>query len=772
MYELMRRALLSALLMACAIACGKKDESGPGPSSGTSETADASEALPVAEATDLTALVDLIVAEAGKLPRGQFDPAALAQELGKDPRAHFEWVRDNTWWAPYRGLLRGSKGVMLDRVGSNLDRAVLLGDLLRRSGHTVRLAHTELSAADAKQLMDKVRPIPDRRRAYKVGGPPSPEQLRILETVRTKDEVSFQEQVSESKRRADEAKKLVRTQAAKLYAAVKDAANAEEDTDERALAALRDYWWVERMDGGKWIAMDVMLPSGEVGEPLKKASETSEWKANDDAPSIPQLNWHSVQVSVVIERYENGVTSNSTVLETVLRPAAVFDRPVVFSHMPKPWPDQVPDTHTDPSALGNAAVAVREWVPFLLVGDQPVAQSGFTEDGQIIANALSPTRDVAEAGGAGFMSGFGEALGGGEAASSAITAEWIEYEIRVPGEASQRHRRRVFDLLGPVNRAGKVQDFDATTNERLIERYEALLSTTDILLQPCDFSEEYVAFLWTRDIVANQTAIRELARESNEARVVELATEVLGRLESWGPLPSFAFWRAEIGENQGAWFIDRPNVLNYRVSPSVINADRVPARGLMDVATNSIGTRQNANGFEVRVRQGVADTVAEMLTLGNDLSNSANTSFLFQANDVFERGKRIVPSDAAALQSLGWPEDTAAILAQDLDSGFMAITLPEPVSVDGRERVGWWRVSPSTGETIGVMDSGFHAEETEYSKLIELMNALNNFLQTHASRIAAARRLPVLTPGQSLLLRAAVAAERALEAFASSRQPF
>ena len=124
------------------------------------------------------------------------------------------------------------------------------------------------------------------------------------------------------------------------------------------------------------------------------------------------------------------------------------------------------------------------------------------------------------------------------------------------------------------------------------------------------------------------------------------------------------------------------------------------------------------------------------------------------------------------MRSLGWPEDVAARLIGDLDAGFMAVTLHQPVSINERQRVGWWRVALETCETIGVMDSGFHAEESEYTGLLQHINALKNFLAENADKIASASRLRVLTPGQSLLLRAAVAAERAIEAFNNSRQPF
>ncbi len=128
------------------------------------------------------------------------------------------------------------------------------------------------------------------------------------------------------------------------------------------------------------------------------------------------------------------------------------------------------------------------------------------------------------------MSGFGEALGGDAAAASSLTAEWIDYEIRVPGMPVQRLRRPVFDLLGSARRAAKAAGFDANTNELLIERYEALLSMTDILLQACNFTEDFVADLGTRSLVANQSAIRELSRERDPAKAGLLATSISERL--------------------------------------------------------------------------------------------------------------------------------------------------------------------------------------------------------------------------------------------------
>ena len=68
-----------------------------------------------------------------EIPRDTFDPQAIIDKVGKDPNKLFEWVRDNTYWVPYRGMLRGHVGVLMDRVGSSLDRSLLLAELLRRA---------------------------------------------------------------------------------------------------------------------------------------------------------------------------------------------------------------------------------------------------------------------------------------------------------------------------------------------------------------------------------------------------------------------------------------------------------------------------------------------------------------------------------------------------------------------------------------------------------------------------------------------------------------
>jgi hypothetical protein len=266
---------------------------------------------------------------------------------------------------------------------------------------------------------------------------------------------------------------------------------------------------------------------------------------------------------------------------------------------------------------------------------------------------------------------------------------------------------------------------------------------TDILLQPCNFTEDFVAHLVSKSLVANQTAIREFVRERDGAKAGALATTILERIESWGPLPDLVVWRSTLGGRTGAWFIDRPNILNYRVTLPVVNANHVSVRQLIDVATNATGIHQNSavNPFEIRLRQGVADTVAEILVLGSEVRMAENTAALFGMNDPGVDGDILIgPRAANVVREVGWPADAVARLAEDVDAGYMVVAVRQPALINERQRVGWWRVDPKSGETIGVMDTGYHADTSEEAALWERIHALRNFLENNRQRIRAARR--------------------------------
>jgi hypothetical protein len=708
------RVLLLASTLICS-ACGKKDasdvkHSGTAGSTTAVSTSNGSTA-------DVAALADSIAAAVASLPRREFDDAVLASQLGNDPQAEFAWVRDHTWWAPYRGLLRGPRGVMLDRLGSNLDRTLLLGDLLRRSGRTVRIAHAELPEALARRLIAKVSPMPDQRVGQAAATAALTQATARLMHVIPGLRDSVDREIRESRRAAEEATTLVQSEADRLAKIVGNSRAAGSAIEERAvLAAMKDHWWIELKDGSQWLAMDVLLPDSAPGTTLAAASKEFSWDTNAEYPALPEEDWHTVKIGVVVERISNGTLSVSTPLEVTLRPASVLDRQISLVHVPMPWPDKLPDPKADPNAVGNAAVNVRTWIPVLRVGSESSLQSAVSDGGDLVTNPLDPQKAVSGAAGGSLFSGLDTALAGGEMAPSYMTAEWIEYETHVPGERPTRVRRPIFDLLGPAKRKAPESGVDVTSNDQMVRRYEALLSRTDILLQPCALTEEFVTDLMASGVVTERNAIRRLAQNSDATARKDATKSVLMRMNPWGPLPDLALWRAALASRPADSFIGRPNILNYRMTRPVVNSDKTPIRELVDLATNDVAVRPASakEAFDIRLSQGVADTVAEMTILGGNRGAVTNTASMFAnsaANNV--ANFFIKPDDKKLFHNLNWPDYAAATLSEDLQGGYAAVVLAAPVTSNGKPRLGWWRVDPVSGATVGVIDDGYHAGAVE-----------------------------------------------------------
>ena len=685
----MRKLLV--ILALCLIGCSRQGDELPRGSAAhqRDDAAEAERKIPINEAVrNINLILDDIEARDRKLPHREFDPAALAAALGGDPKTQYEWVRDHTIWVPYRGLLRGPRGVLLDRVGSSVDRAVLLGDLLRRTGHEVRLAHAMLSQHQASDLLAGLKLVGPQRpgtSASKYGTAPI----------------------------FSEALALVEARTGRLLAAFEDAARRSR-SDSSVIEAIRDHWWVEYLADGKWVALDLLAPAADSGRALLAAEGSYDWASADESPPIPDEVWHSVRLRVVVERYDGATMAESTALEHVLRPAEIFGTPIEFTHYPTPWPEDLPFSVSQPNALADAAVQVRQWVPMLLVGDRIVDQSGIADDGNIIAAPFSSEKAIAEAGGAGFMAGFGEALGGGEAPQSAMTAEWLDFEFSVPGMAPWTTRRPVFDVFGSENRAAKTSGFDAGTNDRLVKRYQALLGAYSILIQPCAFTEDYVSHLAMTTFLGTRSDVQRLTVEEDSKQRQRIAASIEARMEVWNPLTRLAHMRSLLSKEPGDWFIDRPNVLILGKGLPVVSADKAAVIEFIDIANNSVGVRADPalNAFQLRLRQGVIDTVAEQVALTGTLDEGENLAATFPI-EAADDWQLIDPRDLTAAGKLGWPDDVMARLAEDLGAGYAAYVPKRAFDNGAGPRWGWWRVDPSSGETVGVMDDGLHVAMTE-----------------------------------------------------------
>jgi hypothetical protein len=112
--------------------------------------------------------------------RDRRDPKYVVETVGRKPNDLSAWVRDSTTWIPYRGQLRGPTGVLMDRLGNSLARALVLAALLEASGQTVSLGHAELSREQATDLLPRLVPDGSRDTSPILDVPPrQTSQLRL-----------------------------------------------------------------------------------------------------------------------------------------------------------------------------------------------------------------------------------------------------------------------------------------------------------------------------------------------------------------------------------------------------------------------------------------------------------------------------------------------------------------------------------------------------------------------------------------------------------------
>ena len=400
---------------------------------------------------------DLLAAQMSD-PEQLFTPAAVVQRVGKDPVQLFQWVRDNTTWLPYQGALRGATGVLLERRGNSLDRALLLAALLKTAGHTqVRLAHAVLSREQSRSALAGLSQPP--RGVSNVAPPRQPDASRRLAA----DEPEQREKVEKAlAARRDAAAKVV----ASTRAAASNQSNvlldvigrtrlAQGDGDDLA-AAASDHWWLQLADGGEWRDFDTLLDRNTAGGSVPTSDRVVE------PDKLPAELRHSVDLRIIVEQLAGGRLSEHVVLQKAFFAADVVGVPIRVANIPAgAKPAQVATVGSAQKTVLDWAAREKVWVPLLSFGGERFVQGAFATTGETLR--LPSTGGMPSA--AGLAGGLSGMLGGeaepppqpraeGRSDGEAV-AEWLEFEIHAQGK-TRKVRREIFDVLGASARSGDV----------------------------------------------------------------------------------------------------------------------------------------------------------------------------------------------------------------------------------------------------------------------------------------------------------------------------
>lgn len=667
----MKAEVLRLLIVALAIvsaSCSSKDEAGSGETSTGSTTA-----TPVAASGETTAITPPTVTydaaaetdgpglrrqaiESLSLPVPRtidlsfVQPENFAIGLGKDPTRIFEYVRDQIAYEPYVGVLRGPRGTLLAMAGNSVDRAALLGELLKSSGFQVRYAHGTLPDALAQRLVDSV--WAERRwveAAANATGAPNP-QFKML---------------------GDRLVGSIQRDYAMLHDMLKDAnlpARAESPvTMQTLLSEARDHYWIEWLHDGTWTAMDPSFATAVPGQTFAEAAETIE--------ALPESIYHHVEISVRVEEYSGEQPSNREVLRYTAKAADLSGEDLIFVHSP-----------VDRRNQGNAQVR-----PAFIVQQKRLEGEPFwLSEGRLPAGG-----------------GLADALGGGDGAVEVPIAasESIELDLIAPGGQKTTEIRELFDHVGKARRAAdKVLD-PAELAEAAAINADKLASTIYSLF----VSTGAIDAVHARGLVAPEPTtdsahldVGTCLRRINIGFAVtsDLLTSRVGNADGIVSRNYFDSPRVQIAELTATDDILTVGLDLRRDSARTLVTGLRP-----DLAFNVQVWRGVVDGTLERY---LIEFMSSSADGDENRQSGLSTSSLFESARA-RNTPAVLFVQNGTMPGSALTADTRARIEESIAAGHVLVAPQQPAVIGGAKRYAWWQVDPRSGETIAVADDGRRA---------------------------------------------------------------
>ena len=658
-------------------------------------------------------------------PRDLWDPAYVVQRIGRDPDSLAAWVRENTAWIPYRGILRGPVGVLMDRQGNSLDRAMLLAALLTEAGHAARLAHGELPAERAAELLPAM--VAGRSTAALAAFASLETSSLAIGDIAARYELDasgikrmLDGYETGTNRLLDELDRRVADQTARLISSIRapDPAAGWMARRDSALAALSDHWWVQVETAGSWVDLEILDPSA--SDPIITARETI------SPADLPAALHHAITIRVIAERATGGALAAAPALAHSIKPSELIGRPIVLQFWPAAWPNRAPLVEDLDRSTRQIASAQDTWTAALVIGSDVVATGGLVAAvSSASGSAAAPAAGLGGLGGAISQGLGGRTAPASGAADSLLTAVWIEYRLEVPGREPRVMRRAVFDLIGEAGRRDWTPRVPDLSEGQRLTRALSLMMRTEILPAVSEIAPEFVLHLHGRSLLSNADLVRAVSREGFGSD--QHTADSLLRLGEPGvsPLYTLAVLRHDALGHAG--FIDRPTILTRHQYPTA-RGEGLAVEDVTDIVANEIGVALTEDdGFAARLEQGVWDTNLEALLAGSRVS--ANTALAYAASDDW----RTFTAPQREGAAVGIAADAAALLRGDLEAGYTVVAPSKSTEFQGEAFDGWWRIDPETGDALGIAGTGWGQAAPDYTlHLAAFVEMAKPFVFTYA----------------------------------------
>jgi hypothetical protein len=642
-----------------------------------------------------------------KIPKDTYDPNAVIEKVGRNPVKLFEWVRDNTVLVPYQGVLRDSIGVLMDRVGNSLDRSLLLDDLLRKAGHRTRLVRGTLSMNQAMKLADD---------ASMVSLPLPRTSANSEEDVENDPEIDqiFNIAIDRVEKQSNELLQYLAS-----YRRPLKEVNAAEHR--KTAESLSDHWWVQLGQANGWIDFDPTLPAPD----KNRIRNSTAFSVN----TLPDNLFHRVTLRIVLELGQTTDRSKRTLLEYSV-PAFKFRGVTAYvGHVPLGLKEADYKASADINGFVDTLSNASAWLPLIAVGDKLIKDSFFTSSGKILKASDANLKRYQDPQDMGQqvnekLNGITDLLGGlptGPSKSTQspptakikssfenVTAEWLEYEISIPGQKTRTVQRKIFDINAPVQRSKEAK-------QRL--RTAGLLGGTQIAVETTKVLPEAIVQRLQHKVAVLKPLIRKLQQPGGKISKDQLQ-KILPQLRTLQvDLDTLAVLRWQLNEANESIYVNQPSIKGLNRALRMDKKGGWFAEATVDIVANDIGVHNGygLDHFKVRLIQGVADTVSEAMLF--EISDTpANTSVIHEIAtaediDLITLG----PTDLAVMQSLPLPESAKALIAKDLQAGNVVVVPTHTINLGLRDdAVAWWRINPIDGHVVGVVENEAGGAFTQY----------------------------------------------------------
>jgi hypothetical protein len=493
----------------------------------------------------------------------------------------------------------------------------------------------------------------------------------------------------------------------------------DETSKQRSIEALRDHWWIQYETEEGWVDLDPLLRGHMPGEILTDPDETF---------GIEELDedlFHLLTIRVVVEQWEENSLHEHSVLEYSLRPSENFGKRITLQNLSMDWPDDLrPDEEDFSENLKDAILEGKEWMPVLEIGNDMIIQRGFTVKGEI-NESPNPTPE-AKTGRTtrGLFGGVTGGLTGGSRKEESekegfLTAGWLEYDLYSPGQEDRTIRREIFDLLGPAQRASDERAKPDFSESQRLDRGYSLFGIIEILPVVCQVSSEFVNQVASSACLDQLRFLQDELQSENHENWKDFDIRISMAFEAiQSPLYKWALLRPRWNRHANHVYLDSVNIVNLRTRIAEDAERELLLRRTFDVVNNSISVNPGVkiSPASVRINQGVADTLAEAMAVPGPGPHMNVSNLVDLAKNQGIDWQLVKNFEDKRWEKWRLSEDIRQRIEDSLADGWSVVVPERPLVLEGKARLGWWRVDLRNGETLGVMDTGFHQATTEYSE--------------------------------------------------------